>query len=228
MVISDPTIDPITGLPVLVPSSVIQQIPLGAQVFPFSDLNATAQPTRGPIYGDDIIPTSALVAGQHPTTTAAQSVHTDGNHALLVSDVGGGGGVAGAWKLAFVSGIQTVLPSSGDNLFLIDPSASYLYGAWALLDNWSMTDAVNGTEAVGIFLKNDTQLVSIALYEDAVRAQVAAPFVVPSSVHMRFAPPEPIDLKATCTGAGDWFVSVVCTGKTSGWNCLARVQLSNF
>lgn len=61
MVVTDPSIDPITGLPVLNPSGPVQQIPLGQEVFPYADLNATAQPTRGPIYGDDIIPTSSLI-----------------------------------------------------------------------------------------------------------------------------------------------------------------------
>jgi hypothetical protein len=61
MVVTDPSIDPVTGLPVLNPSGPVQQIPLGQEVFPYADLNATAQPTRGPIYGDDIIPTSSLI-----------------------------------------------------------------------------------------------------------------------------------------------------------------------
>src|SRR5438309_827501 len=61
MVVTDPTVDPVTGLPVLNSSGPVQQIPLGQEVFPYADLNATAQPTRGPIYGDDIIPTSSLV-----------------------------------------------------------------------------------------------------------------------------------------------------------------------
>lgn len=89
-------IDTSTGIP-LDDSSMIQQIPLGGQVFPFADWDASARPTRNPIYGDDILPTSALVAGQMPTQDAAQSVHTDGNHALLVSDVNGGGGGQGIY-----------------------------------------------------------------------------------------------------------------------------------
>lgn len=96
MVISDPTIDPITGLPVLDTSGIVQQIPLGRQTVDYAGWNATAQPTRSPIYPDDVIPVFANVQGQHPTTGNAQNVGTDGKNALLVSDVnaGSGGGFA--------------------------------------------------------------------------------------------------------------------------------------
>lgn len=63
-------LDPVTGLPLDQYSGVVQQIPLGSQVFPFRDLNADGRMTRAPIYGDDIIPTSALVAGQDHTGEA--------------------------------------------------------------------------------------------------------------------------------------------------------------
>lgn len=89
---TDPTIDPITGLPLLNPQDVIQQIPLGVQTFPYEDMQATARPTRNPMYGDDILPTSAFVAGQHPSTGSAQTVETDGAHAAKVFVVNGGGG----------------------------------------------------------------------------------------------------------------------------------------
>ena len=92
MSIPDPTIDPVTGLPLLNPNTPIQQIPLGADVFPFADLKASAQPARGPIYGDDIIPTSSLLSGQHPTLGNAQTVQTDGAHAAKVYVVNSSGG----------------------------------------------------------------------------------------------------------------------------------------
>ena len=97
MSITDLAIDPVTGLPLLNPNTPIQQIPLGADVFPFADLKASAQPARGPIYGDDIIPTSSLLSGQHPTLGSAQTVQTDGSHAAkvyVVNPSGGGGGPA--------------------------------------------------------------------------------------------------------------------------------------
>lgn len=92
MAVTDPTIDPITGLPLLNPQDVIQQIPLGVQIFPYEDFEATARPTRGAMAQDDILPTSAFVAAQHPVTGNAQTVGTDGNHAMLVKDVNAGGG----------------------------------------------------------------------------------------------------------------------------------------
>lgn len=57
------TLDPVTGLPLFDASAVIEQIPLGQQVFPYADLDASARPTREPYYPDDVIPTSALVVG---------------------------------------------------------------------------------------------------------------------------------------------------------------------
>ncbi len=92
MSITDPTIDPITGLPIFDSSGIIQQIPLGRQTTDFASWNATAQPTRGPLFPDDGYPVFSNVQGQHPQTGNAQSVNTDGNHALLVSDVNGGSG----------------------------------------------------------------------------------------------------------------------------------------
>jgi hypothetical protein len=88
----DPTVDPITGLPILDISPIVQQIPLGRQTVDYAGWNATAQPTRTPLYPDDVIPVFANVQGQHPQTGNAQNVGTDGHGRLLVKDDTGGGG----------------------------------------------------------------------------------------------------------------------------------------
>lgn len=137
MAITDPTIDPVTGLPVLNPADVIQQIPLGVQIFPYDDLEATARPTRGPLYGDDILPVSSLTAGQHPSTGSAQTVGTDGNHRLLVSGEGGGGGPTPAQYRTNSGQVVATLCAANDSVGLDDVSAAtYIYGVtwWATID----------------------------------------------------------------------------------------------
>jgi hypothetical protein len=101
MGIPDPTIDPITGLPILDTSPIVQQIPLGRQTVDYAGWNATAQPTRTPLYPDDVIPVFANVQGQHPQTGNAQNVTTDGEGRLNVHTFpeGGGGGGATTAKL---------------------------------------------------------------------------------------------------------------------------------
>lgn len=61
------SLDSVTGLPVIGPADIVEQILLGQQVFPFADLSATQRPVRQPYYGDDVIPTSSLVVGQDKT-----------------------------------------------------------------------------------------------------------------------------------------------------------------
>ena len=111
MSIPDPTIDPITGLPILDTSGIVEQIPLGNQIVDYSGWNASAQPTRGPLYPDDVIPTFANVSGQHPGTSNAQSIQSDGNHALKVSVVNAASGGVSA-PVIFVAtnqGYQTTV-----------------------------------------------------------------------------------------------------------------------
>lgn len=91
------SIDQVTGLPLVGGPSYIDQIPLGAQVFPWDDVGTTQYPARGPAYPDDILPTTALVSGQNVNNVQkVQSVYTDGNHNLRVAIAAGGGGGGGA------------------------------------------------------------------------------------------------------------------------------------
>jgi hypothetical protein len=136
MGIPDPTIDPITGLPILDTSPIVQQIPLGRQTTDFAAWKATAQPTRAPIFPDDGFPLFANVQGQHPDTGNAQSVHTDGNNRLLVSgDSPSGGGSPTPQKMysgnrQFGSGDD--LSGTGNGLGILPDTVKYIYG-------WSIT-----------------------------------------------------------------------------------------
>lgn len=89
------TIDPVTGYP-LVSSGAIDYIPLNVQTFPFKDMNASGEPSRGSTYPDDIFSVMAHAAGYRQDNIAQdQVIYTDGKHAMLVSVVnqsGGGGG----------------------------------------------------------------------------------------------------------------------------------------
>jgi hypothetical protein len=119
MGIPDPTIDPITGLPILDTSPIVQQIPLGRQTVDYAGWNATAQPTRTPLYPDDVIPVFANVQGQHPQTGNAQNVGTDGHGRLLVSGLSGGSSPAHPPMTTFnTDGYST---SHGDNTMGSDP-----------------------------------------------------------------------------------------------------------
>ena len=142
MSIPDPTIDPVTGLPLLNPNTPIQQIPLGADVFPFADLKASAQPARGPIYGDDIIPTSSLTSAQHPTLANAQTVQTDGNHAMKVFQVNPSGGGTTPLNIKTYQTNGYAWTGSSSDVPAQVPAASYryLYG-WEIAVYW-MTHGV--------------------------------------------------------------------------------------
>ena len=81
-------IDPVSGLPILTSylPDEIDQIPFNVQVFPWDDYHAADRPARGAAYPDDILPTSANVAGQDSRNPIyIQTVYTDGNHRLLVA-----------------------------------------------------------------------------------------------------------------------------------------------
>lgn len=84
-------IDPVTGLPMYVPPP-LEQIPFKNPPYPWNDLTNNPVTPRTTYYGDDSIPTVSTIAGMHPTELGGQTVNTDGNHALLVSNVGGSGG----------------------------------------------------------------------------------------------------------------------------------------
>lgn len=173
MVSADPTIDPVTGLPLLNPNTPIQQIPLGQDVFPYADLLATAAPSRGPIYGDDIIPTSGLVTAPdknlkprsiQSTTTRELRVREavfqsngapipDGTTAPIdVRNVGGGGGGGNAPVQYTCLNLQkTMIAGSSDApITNITYMCKTLYGfeyAW-----WSDT-ALGGVAFYSVALK---------------------------------------------------------------------------
>lgn len=93
-----PTVtDPVTGLPLLqsyIPDDIVQ-IPFNTQVFPWDDYKAADRPARGAAYPDDLLNTSANLAGQNQTNPIyMQTVYTDGSHRLLVSDQHGSSGTA--------------------------------------------------------------------------------------------------------------------------------------
>lgn len=84
-------IDPVTNLPIFVPPP-LEQIPFKNPPYPWNDLTDNPVTPRTTYYGDDSIPTVATIAGMHPIELGAQTVNTDGNHALLVKSVGGSSG----------------------------------------------------------------------------------------------------------------------------------------
>lgn len=156
MSIPDPTIDQVTGLPLLNPNTPIQQIPLGADVFPFADLKASSQPARGPIYGDDIIPTSSLLSGQHPTLGNAQTVQTDGNHAAkvyVVNQSAGGGGspIVTGWLNASSRGTLTNTAETWLELLDFSPEPKTF---WGIQMTVSTQDATEYFTAVAVYLTN--------------------------------------------------------------------------
>lgn len=76
------------------PNIDIPSLPYKKLPFPFNDLTTAPQPDHTQVYPDNIPPTVATVAGMHPTGNQGQIVNTDGNNALLVHDVAGGGGAS--------------------------------------------------------------------------------------------------------------------------------------
>lgn len=103
--------DPILGVP-----STILDIPDYQHEYvntpvPYADMLPVPQPPRGLVYPDNVPPVLANLNAMHPTNRQAQTLNTDGNHALLVSDVSGGGAGAGSYG-ADSSDIQYVTASS--------------------------------------------------------------------------------------------------------------------
>lgn len=137
MSIPDPTVDSVTGLPILDTSGIVQQIPLGNQTTDFASWNATAQPTRTPIFPDDGFPMFANVQGQHPLTGNAQTIESDGEHRLKVAIDGGGGGSTSATYATTNGPTVATLCDADSRTFLDDLSAATtIYGVtwWAALD----------------------------------------------------------------------------------------------
>jgi hypothetical protein len=123
-------LDPITGLPLL-NADIVDQISLAAQFFPWKDMGAAGEPSRGPYYPDDIFSTMSHVAGYEKNNPRQdQVVYTDGKHALLVSDVNpSGGGVSPRVPSSFPNGVGTQViagnSANGDGHSLV--TGRYLY-----------------------------------------------------------------------------------------------------
>jgi hypothetical protein len=84
--------DLVTGLPLL-NADIVDQIPLAAQFFPWKDMGAAGEPSRGPYYPDDIFSVMGHVAGMRQDNPRQdQVVYTDGNHRLLVNSGSAGSG----------------------------------------------------------------------------------------------------------------------------------------
>jgi hypothetical protein len=112
-------LDPITGLPLL-NADIVDQIPLAAQFFPWHDMGAASEPSRGPYYPDDIFSTMAHVTGfMQDNPRQDQVVYTDGKHALLVSDVGGGSGGSGPVSAMYGDGVQYSVVTVANNTFYL-------------------------------------------------------------------------------------------------------------
>jgi hypothetical protein len=87
--------DSITGLPLL-NADIVDQIPLAAQFFPWKDMGAAGEPSRGPYYPDDIFSVMGHVVGyEKDNPRQDQVVYTDGNHRLLVDTGSSAGGFPG-------------------------------------------------------------------------------------------------------------------------------------
>lgn len=85
-------IDPLLGVP-----STILDIPSYQHEYtktpvPYADMLPVPEPPRGLVYPDSAPPVLANINAFYAGARQAQNVHTDGNHALLVSNVGGSGG----------------------------------------------------------------------------------------------------------------------------------------
>lgn len=107
-------IDPQLGVPTT-PNLDIPQIPYKKLPFPYQDLTNVPQPDNAQYYPDHIPGVVSTVAAMHPTGTQAQEIHTDGNHAMMVSDVNASGG-PGLWAQAIPIGSQrdVLSPVSSD------------------------------------------------------------------------------------------------------------------
>lgn len=114
-------IDPVTGLPMYVPPP-LEQIPFKNPPYPWNDLTDNPVVPRTTYYGDDSIPTVATVAGMHPTELGGQTVNTDGNHALLVNNVGGGGISSGTYVKSVGAGASA---DTGNGVIFHFPLISY-------------------------------------------------------------------------------------------------------
>jgi hypothetical protein len=122
--------DPITGLPLL-NADIVDQIPLNAQFFPWKDMGATSEPSRGPYYPDDIFSVMGHVVGYEQNNPRQdQVVYTDGNHRLLVDTGSSAGGFPGPRaQSSFPNGVgnQAIggTSSNGDGHSLVQ--GRYLY-----------------------------------------------------------------------------------------------------
>ena len=195
-------VDPVTGLPLVSSTdlSTIDQIPLDSQVFPYSDLGATARPGRGPSYPDDVLPTTAIVTGMH--NKAAQAVNTDGSNALwvyVVNSSGGGGGGPTPSVYADGGAFQgtNIAPFGGDEI-TINTANNVLYGY-----HWSAcprsTGTSGGSPASFQAYLHDPANGSAPFIRLAYAIWAAGSQVVPQCGDVSLA--TPIDLQASYGGA---------------------------
>lgn len=126
-------IDPATGAPTVSSGDTLDQLPYNTQPVPYDDLTQLTDAPRGLSYPDDVPPVLANLNGMdHTNPRKAQTVHTDGNHALLVSDVsggGGGGGGAASLQVSFPANTRINWNYSGTTAldFPVEPADVILY-----------------------------------------------------------------------------------------------------
>lgn len=87
-------LDPVTGAPLLTPDlGNIDQLPYKVQPVPLADQTNQPQLGRAYLYPDDVPPVLANINAMNGNQQdQAQTLHTDGNHALNVAVTSGGGG----------------------------------------------------------------------------------------------------------------------------------------
>lgn len=190
-------VDPVTGLPLVTSTdlSTIDQIPLGAQVFPYDDLVADGRPTRGPAYPDDVLPTTALVTGIYNKT--AQAVSTDGENALrvyVVNESGGGGGglVPAAYPESWDTEEVNFTSGSIDAGQIIS-DGNVIYGYHYRMARETGTITSGSSHLVEIWLRKSTTPVGAIKLATCTFSTLGEPFAFSEYVALT----TPIDLEAS-------------------------------